>query len=233
MKSYAQYCGLAIALDFVGGRWALLIVRELLTGAKRFTDLQDGLPGIATNLLTKRLRELEERCLVERQALPPPAASTVYVLTELGAQLSPAVYALTRWGGQFMRNRNPEHTFQPHWLVVALQALGLHNPSSAESLILNIDLPEGSILVTISDEGVGLQTSEPSEPDVVIRGAATRILGLASGELTWKDAFEAGLEVDGSVADINKLRDILTSSMMNEGALPGHTLSGKELAKTY
>ena len=97
-KSYDQYCPIAEALDVVGERWTLLIARELVSGPKRFTDLRGGLPGIPPNLLSSRLRELEDAGLVLRRELPPPAARTVYELTEEGRGLEPTLRALARWG---------------------------------------------------------------------------------------------------------------------------------------
>src|SRR5688572_21248336 len=89
VKSYGQWCAVAKALDLVGERWSLLIVRELLDGAKRYTDLQDGIPGISTDVLAARLKDLEEGGVLERRTLPPPAASKVYALTERGRGLAP------------------------------------------------------------------------------------------------------------------------------------------------
>ena len=102
MKSYNQFCALAYALDVVGERWTLLIIRELLAGPRRFTDLIDGLPGVSTNLLTERLKSLEQRGLVRRRTLPPPAGSTVYELTCIGRGIEQAVLELGRWGSQFL-----------------------------------------------------------------------------------------------------------------------------------
>src|SRR3954454_6134645 len=99
MRSYGQYCGLAKALDVVGDRWSLLIVRELLLrDACRYTDIRDGLPGIATNLLADRLRDLEEAGVVAREEAPPPVATTLYRLTARGEELRAALTALGRWG---------------------------------------------------------------------------------------------------------------------------------------
>src|SRR5215467_10718682 len=98
MRSYGQYCSIAKALDVVGDRWTLLIIRELLVrGACRYTDLKNGLPGIATNLLADRIRELEEAGLVSREEAPPPVATTLIRLTEAGQELAPVVHALGRW----------------------------------------------------------------------------------------------------------------------------------------
>src|SRR4051795_1875956 len=98
MRTYGDRCGVARALDLVGDRWALLVVRELLLGAKRFSDLRAGLPGVSPDVLAQRLRELEEAGVVRRTKLPPPAAARVYELTERGAELEPVVLALGRWG---------------------------------------------------------------------------------------------------------------------------------------
>jgi DNA-binding HxlR family transcriptional regulator len=100
MRSYGDRCGVARALDLVGDRWALLVVRELLLGPKRFTDLRVGLPNIGPDVLSQRLRELEDAGVVRRRTLPPPAGSRVYELTERGQELEPVVLALGRWGSQ-------------------------------------------------------------------------------------------------------------------------------------
>src|SRR3954463_11482268 len=97
-KRYDQFCPIAHALSLVGERWSLLIVRELLRGEKRYTDLAAGLPGIGTNILATRLRDLEAVGVVRRRKLPPPAASTVYELTDYGADLEETIHSLARWG---------------------------------------------------------------------------------------------------------------------------------------
>src|SRR5215217_1537796 len=99
-RTYRDPCGIARALDAVGERWALLVVRELLLGPKRFTDLRAGLPGLSTDILALRLRELETTGVVRRTTLPPPAAARVYELTERGSELEPVLLALGRWGSR-------------------------------------------------------------------------------------------------------------------------------------
>lgn len=99
-RSYNQYCPIAHALDLVGERWSLLIVRDLLLGPKRFSDLREGLPGIGTNILSDRLRGLEQGGVIARRVLPPPAASAVYELTEYGRALDGPIQTLAAWGGQ-------------------------------------------------------------------------------------------------------------------------------------
>jgi DNA-binding HxlR family transcriptional regulator len=120
-RTYQQYCPLARALDAVGERWSLLIIRELLGGPKRYTDLQDGLTGISPTLLARRLTELEAAGLIEQQVLPPPAARTVYALTSDGRALMPAIRELTQWG--MHRLPEPGSGHRPGALMAARAAL--------------------------------------------------------------------------------------------------------------
>src|SRR6266436_6275395 len=122
MRSYGQYCALAKALDVVGDRWTLLIVRELLArGSCRYTDLRNGLPGIATNLLVDRLRELEEADVVFREEAPPPIATTLFRLTDRGKQLEPVLLQLGGWGAPFLAKSRKKDTFRTHWLALPLR----------------------------------------------------------------------------------------------------------------
>src|SRR6266542_1496523 len=119
-RSYDQYCALARALDVIGERWTLLVVRELLLGPKRYKDLLDGLPGIGTNLLAQRLRELEENGLVRRRRLPAPAGVAVYELTEAGRALEDSVLALGRWGAAFLGVPRTTDRYRPGWYVLSM-----------------------------------------------------------------------------------------------------------------
>src|SRR5919202_5780499 len=117
---YQQYCALARALDVAGDRWSLLIVRELVPGPRRFTDLVDGLPGISRKLLTERLRNLEADGVVARSELPPPAARQVYELTSEGRDLARAMIPLIGWGARRLGERKPDETFHPRWGAVGM-----------------------------------------------------------------------------------------------------------------
>ncbi len=119
MRSYRQYCALAKALDVLGDRWTLLIVRELMLGGpSRYTDLRNGLPGIATNLLSERLRELEAAGVVAREQAPPPVATTLFSLTERGEALRPVLDELGSWGVPYMvEGPAPEDAFRGRWLA--------------------------------------------------------------------------------------------------------------------
>src|SRR5215208_5377583 len=124
MRSYEQFCGLAKALDVVGDRWTLLIVRELLLrGPSRYTDLQAGLPGIATNLLADRLRALESAVVVSREEPTPPVATALFRLTEWGTQLQPIVLALGSWASRLMHKPSRKDRFRSHWLTLPLTHL--------------------------------------------------------------------------------------------------------------
>ena len=116
-RSYNQLCGIAAALDVVGDRWALLVVRDLLLGPLRFGDLADGMPGIGTNTLAARLRQLEADGVVRRTPVPLPERGTVYELTELGRELQPILMALGRWGTQSMGRLGPDVAARSRWLV--------------------------------------------------------------------------------------------------------------------
>jgi DNA-binding HxlR family transcriptional regulator len=120
MKGYRQFCAASRALDVLGDRWALLVVRELLFGPRRYTDLLTGLPGIGSSVLTTRLRDLEQANLVARRRLPPPAAVLVYELTNDGEDLRSVIDALTRWGLRLMDHPTPDDTIRASWLALSL-----------------------------------------------------------------------------------------------------------------
>src|SRR5215471_2799556 len=124
MRSYNEYCAIAKSLDVVGDRWTLLIVRELAElGACRYTDLRNGLPGIASNLLAERLRELEHAGVIAREDAPPPVATTLFRLTPRGEQLRPVLDDLTRWGLPLMTKQNQRDAVRSQWLADALELM--------------------------------------------------------------------------------------------------------------
>ena len=122
MKTYNQYCPVAHALDVVGERWSLLIIRELIEhGPLRYSDLHCHLTGCGTNILAARLKELERHAVVRRRKLPPPAASTVYELTEYGEELRPVMHMLAHWGARSLGPPKPDEDLEQGWLAAALQ----------------------------------------------------------------------------------------------------------------
>ena len=163
MRSYGQYCSVAKALDVIGYWWTLLVIRELLLqGPCRYTDLRNGLPGIATNLLSDRLRELEAAGLVLREEAPPPVATTLFRLTEAGAGLEAALYALGAWGIRYMAQPAENDEFRSHWLTFPV-SLFLHD-REPDGPALAIELRPGGRPAVI--EVSGLARSAP--------GSATR-----------------------------------------------------------
>ena len=152
MRRYDQYCPVACTLSLVGERWALLVVRELLHGPKRYTDLLDHLPGIGTNILAARLKELEAGGIVEKRKLPPPAASTVYELTPTGRELRPVLYELARYGARLM-GPPPLEALEEGWLVDALD-LALSPVSPRGSLAFRVGAEEASIVDGVATPGL-------------------------------------------------------------------------------
>src|SRR3954449_819383 len=139
-RTYGDRCGIARALDLVGERWALLVVRELLLGPKRFTDLRAGLPHVSPNVLSQRLRELEEAGIVRRRKLPPPAGVSVYELTEWGEELEPIVTRLGAWGA---RSPFPPDTEEIGADSIVLALRSLFDPEAAGSMVATYELRLG------------------------------------------------------------------------------------------
>src|SRR4051794_37004859 len=165
---YQQYCALARALDVAGDRWTLLIVRELVPGPRRFTDLIAGLPGISRKLLTERLRELERQGIIRRRDLPPPAARQVYGLKDDGPDPAHAIGPLTRWGAQRLGSRQPGESFQARWSAVAMLALADHLAAEGVSETYQY-LVDGSSFYFIIDNGsIEVHDGRAEEPAVVV-----------------------------------------------------------------
>lgn len=198
-KSYGQFCGLARALDVVSGRWSLLIVRELLVGPARYGQLQAGLPGISTNLLAERLRELEAAGVVERR-LDAQGNGVVYALTAWGRELRGAIAALVSWSTPLMVTGPQGDSFRPHWLVLALESL-LRDRRSAVPTSVGVEVDGTALAVRLDDSGphVALALDEPL--DTVLRAEPMVVLGLASGMLTVEHAVAAG-ELRGDERDL-------------------------------
>ncbi len=198
-RSYDQYCTVARALDVAGERWTLLLVRELLTGPKRFKDLLGGLPGIGTNLLTARLKALEVEGIVRRTTLPPPAGSRVYELTELGKALEPVVVELSRWGFRLLGTPRGEDDLRPAWAAVALRSAFDAEAvrGSKDTFEFRID---GEVFhVRVGEGGVEARQGPADEPDLVVAGATEAFIAVAAGRMGPGEAVEAGsIWVEGS-----------------------------------
>jgi DNA-binding HxlR family transcriptional regulator len=190
-KSYGQYCGLARALDVVGGRWSLLIVRELLVGPARYRDLLAGLPGIATNLLAERLRDLEEAGVIQRQ-LDTDSNGVVYALTPWGSELRGSVDALVKWSGPLMVSGPGGDSFQAHWLVVALEAL-LRGKRSEVPRTVGVEVDGTMVTVHVDETGPRVALDGDRQLETVLSAEPAVVLGLAAGALTVEQAIAAGV----------------------------------------
>jgi DNA-binding HxlR family transcriptional regulator len=202
---------MAHALSMVGERWALLVVRELMHGPKRYTDLAQGLPGIGTNILAARLRDLEECDVVEKRKLPPPAASMVYELTEYGAGLNEALYALARWGARSLGPPGPDDELYPEWGVNAFPAL--FNAEEARGLTETYVLKIEGDVFTARVENGSLEASmgRADDADVVVELDMETFFALTGGELEPRDAVKSGrARVEGDGAALERCFKVLS-----------------------
>src|SRR5438445_5283897 len=184
VRTYGQYCGLARALDVVGDRWTLLIVRELLIRQPlRYTDLAYGLPGIATNLLADRLRQLEEQGIIAREAAPPPIATTVFRLTPRGAELKPVLAALGQWGRPLLAGQVGDAEFRSHWLVLPLQLLLSDHAPDAPPVTIEVRTGEQPVLIETIDGEVRARLGTAWDADASVSCGPALVLGLFSGEV--------------------------------------------------
>src|SRR5437763_7109818 len=198
MRSYRQYCSLAKALDVVGERWTLLIVRELLLrGPSRYTDLRAGLPGIATNLLADRLRELEQAGIVERENAPPPVATTLFRLTPRGEELGPVLDALGRWGIPFMRETSPEDTFKSHWLRLPVETFLADRRPAEPPITIQVNTGDEPMLIEADSGEVRLHAGAAQDADATVTGEPRPVLGLLSGKLSLGQARHQGVQYRG------------------------------------
>lgn len=207
MRSYNEYCAIAQALDVVGERWSLLIVRELLIrGPSRYTDLRFGLPGIATNLLADRLRELEEAGIVEREDAPPPVATTLFKLSERGRALQPVLKELGRWGGPMVRRPIGNNEFRSHWLAIPLGTHLKDRTPDAPVQTIEIHTADQPVLVEVGGGKVDVRPGKADHPDLTLTGTASQVLGLLLHELAFSDARQRGLKIEGDTRVLKRVQ---------------------------
>lgn len=198
MKSYKQYCGLAKALDVVGDRWTMLLIRELLIrGACRYTDLREGLPGIATNLLAARLTELESSGILIREEAPRPIATNLYRLTERGEALAPAVEALGRWGAPLLSQSRRGDAFRTHWLALpARMHLKDHAPERG-AVAIELRMGEEPLAIEAIEGKVRARPGPADSPALVLSGRHEVVFGVLMGKMGFRAAQEAGMSHQG------------------------------------
>jgi DNA-binding HxlR family transcriptional regulator len=209
-RSYNQYCGLAYALDIVGERWTILIIRELVAGPRRFTDLMDGLPGISTNLLSERLKNLEQQGVLIRRTLPPPAASTVYELTPLGQALETPLLELGKWGSQFV----PPSAEGATLLNVGSYALTLKTffrPEQAQGVneTYELRIDHEVLQVQINDGEIDVRQGSGLKADVVFQTDMPTYLGLLQRQIQPDEAISEGLiQIEGDPAALSRFLNL-------------------------
>jgi DNA-binding HxlR family transcriptional regulator len=206
-RTYGDRCGIARALDLVGERWALLVVRDLLLGPKRFTDLRAGLPHVSPDVLSQRLREQQERGVIRRRKLPPPAGSSVYELTDWGRELEPAVVALGRWGAQspFLR---PDGPLGADSIMLGLRTF--FDPAAAAGLQVTCQIIVGEYGFTVRVAGGEIEVlrGEGLHPDASLETDVEVLSRLLDGSESLTAATRAGrARVTGDAAPIERLLD--------------------------
>lgn len=207
-RSYQQYCGLAAALDVLGERWTLLVLRELTLGPKRYRDLVDALPGIGTNLLAARLKTLEEAAVIRKATLPPPAAVQVYELAERGEQLRPALEGLALWGLQLLPDEIGERKMRPAWAAACMRAGAPADAAQrlrGETFAFDV-AGEAFHIAAEGDDIVVRDGPPPVAPSVRVTSDLPTYLALATRAITPRDAVVAGgATLDGDVARLDAL----------------------------
>jgi DNA-binding HxlR family transcriptional regulator len=206
MRSYDEYCALAKSLDVVGDRWTLLIVRELaLLGACRYTDLRNGLPGIASNLLAERLRELERAGVIARQDAPPPIATTLFRLTPRGEELRPVLDDLFRWGLPLMTEQKPSDAVRSHWLAGAIELMLTDRQPDAPPVTVELQTGDQPIVIETRDGAIHTRLGPTDDPDATLTGPPKPILGLLLGMLRPADAKASGVDYEGDLTVLDRI----------------------------
>ena len=206
MRSYDQCCPVARALDVIGDRWNLLIVRELLLRDRcRYTDLRHGVPGIATNLLADRLRDLERAGVLFSEDAPPPIATSVFALTERGRALAPVLRELAAWGAPLL-DEDPGGAFRTHWMGLLAEVHLTDNEPEQPPVAVQLDTPEDPMILETVDGRVRARSGRLQHPDLVLTGDGKLIAGLLSDRVTLAEARRQGLATSGSMAALRRIR---------------------------
>ena len=198
---YSQFCALARAAEVLSERWTLLIVRELLLGPKRFSDLGERLHGVSPTLLTTRLNNLIDSGVVRRVALPPPYNAQVYELTEVGRGLQPAIRELIRWGGHFLFPMRADDIFEPDWVLLGLDAIVRRTPTPARNIVLRVRHKAKSASFLIAGGSAGTSIIRSDGPGgATIEARFDTLLRIIATDLSLDEAVSEGLaSIEGSI----------------------------------
>lgn len=221
MRSYAQLCGIATALDVIGDRWAPLVVRDLLLGPLRFGDLAEGLPGIGTNTLAARLKSLEASGVVHRRLLPLPGRGTVYELTTYGRELEPILLALGRWGTKSMGRLPSDVATRSRWLVAAMLAFHDESQRIARPTTWELRLTDGAFTVRAEGTSLTVIAGAPDDADLVITTEDEHLHRLLTRQLTPADAVASGaVTLDGEASALRRLVALFAFPALDLTAAP-------------
>lgn len=208
-RSYDQYCGLAGALDLVGERWTLLVVRELMSGSKRYTDLADSLRGVGTSLLASRLKKLESEGIIARTWLAPPAASTVYELTETGEELAHALMPLVQWGLRHAlpHEPGPDTQVRAEWSLLAFTHAVDPSELAGIDATYEFVVDDSAAVLRVRDGRASvLRNGGNLDPDATVRLDAATVAAVGSGRLSVIEATRGGrIAVEGDEAAVDDL----------------------------
>ena len=200
-RVYNQYCAIARSLDVIGERWTLLLIRELMTGPKRFTDLLGHLPGIGTNLLSNRLKELEETDLIAQTRLPAPASSVVYTLTDRGAALEPVLMSLAQWGRPLLGPPREKDKLAPGWLMLAMKKS--FKPEAADGIdeVYEYRVDDDIFQVKVQENQIQIEQGLPWQADVVLTTESDALMHVVAGEMDLETALKRGsMKVEGPMS---------------------------------
>ncbi|MFC1441463.1 helix-turn-helix domain-containing protein [Streptacidiphilus sp. N1-10] len=219
MKSYQQYCSVARALDVVGDRWVLLIVRELLAlGPSRYSDLKRGLPGIATNLLAERLRTMEAEGLLERYEAPAPVGATLYQLTERGAELQDVVHALARWGlGRMLDGPEVGDAVQPQWTALFAGLELAPQVAPGAEVVVGVEAGDEAVHAVLWHGAFEIRRGAARCADVTLSGEPQLVGAVLSGLLSPDQATAFGLAITGTPSVLTELLHVTAGPPARSG----------------
>jgi len=203
VRSYGQYCGLARGLDVIGDRWVLLIVRELLNGPRRYGELLDGLPGVATNLLAEGLGSMQDNGVIAKDA------EDRYALTEWGEGLREVVFAIGRWAYPLMGERTADQEFRSHWIAHPVAAMFPGVDPSRPNVTIEVRCGDTPMTIQSSNGAVTGHQGPAALPDIVLTGPPEGIVGLLAGRIDRSAAAARGVAITGDPRPLRRLRPIV------------------------
>lgn len=209
-KSYDQLCALAYALDVIGERWTLLVIRELLIGPRRYKDLVEGLPGISTNLLSERLKSLEQQGVLCRRVLPPPAGCTVYELTSLGQSLETSMLELGRWGSRWIPTALGDDAL-PSVASIAFAIKAFFRPELARGLnqTYELHLDDEVLQVRITKGKIQVRQGAALKPDAIFHTEMQTFLRLFAGKIKPDEAISRKLiQLEGDLGALSRFQSL-------------------------